>query len=218
VTTAKPARKARPPRSYDRLAARDQMWALIRKLRRFTVTDLRKAGVSKQVRISFLEALLGNGIVRRVGEQPGRRGWTEAPVTVYELEQDPGVLTPRFDRDGKLDTTPSTADRMWAAMKPLPSFSIPEIASLARAPRSTTARYVSFLLAAGYLAELSPGGGYHRQGRYRLKPRRNTGPRAPVVRQNGAVWDANERRQVLAPRKERQAAQAAAVTPEEIAA
>lgn len=213
------ARKRSHSLIYDRLAGRDEVWALIRRLKRFTVPDLRRAGVSKQVARSFLTALQDNGIVTRVEDRDGARGWAAAPVAQYELVRDLGVLTPRFNRQGVLDFTPNTADRMWAAMKPLRDFSNPELAALARVPVATAAKYVTMLQAAGYLIELAPGGGYHRQGRYRLNPRRNTGPRAPVTRQNGAVWDANERREVLPPRAEREAARMAApATPEVVAA
>ncbi|KAA0678109.1 hypothetical protein [Roseomonas genomospecies 6] len=183
---------------------RAEVWATIRRLKRFTVPDLLAAGMSRPTCKSFIPLLVDNGILSRE-EVPGRRGFVDGMVQRYELVRDLGRRCPRFTANGQLDETPTTTERIWAAIKPLPAFSIPEIAMLARVARPTTAKYINTLYRAGYLDELSPGGGYYRQAKYRLRRKRSTGPQPPVICKDGSVWDANEGKQVLAPRAETKA-------------
>ena len=57
----------------------------------------------------------------------------------------------------------------------------------------TIGNYLSGLTRAAYVQRLSDGG---TRARFRLPERCNTGPRAPVIRRDGSVFDANLGRQV----------------------
>jgi hypothetical protein len=64
-------------------------------------------------------------------------------------------------------------------------------------PINNLSRYVSALAATGYLAEMArrtPGHAVTSPGKKRWLLVRDTGPKAPVRRENGDVWDRNEGR------------------------
>lgn len=189
--------KGRPPgRHGTGQQLTDVLWAEMRRRGRFTMADLpERHGTAK----TYVCRLVRAGILAVEDRIPGKRGFLTGLVNVYRVveDRDPGVLAPRFTRDGQLVTSPTASDRLWAAMKPLPSWTIDELAAIALVPRTTAARYVSALSAAGYLDELAPGGGYHRVGRWALRRTRNTGPRPPMVARDHSVWDPNEQRTVL---------------------
>lgn len=193
----KPPKKARPPgRHPTGRQLTDVLWAEIRRLGEFTLADLpERHGPAK----NYVRWLVGAGILTIARQTLGKRGFLPGLVNVYRVVEDrnPGVIAPRFSRDGQLLTTPTAPERLWAAMKPLPSWTIDELAAIALVPRGTAARYVSLLHAAGYLDQLAPGGGYHRVGRWALRRDRNTGPRPPMVAKDHSVWDPNEQRTVL---------------------
>lgn len=83
---------------------------------------------------------------------------------------------------------------MWNAMRGLRSFSPAELAMTASTEQlkiaSETARsFVFDLKAAGYVAPIG-------EGRYRLLPAKNTGPRAPIILRGRGVFDLNLMRSV----------------------
>ncbi|MFD2676047.1 hypothetical protein [Camelimonas lactis] len=93
---------------------------------------------------------------------------------------------------------------LWTAMRNLPAFSPLELSVTASTDdiavtRELASSYIRDLLRAGYLAELSGARSPSNrlQTVYRLLPRRNTGPRAPIVlRQEQACFDVNLMRTV----------------------
>jgi len=83
-------------------------------------------------------------------------------------------------------------DRMWAAMKPLGSFTAAELSMSTggAVPIDAAKSYVRRLASAGYLMVIEkshPG----RLTRYRIRPGRDTGPRPPAVRRDKSVFDRN---------------------------
>ena len=85
----------------------------------------------------------------------------------------------------------SGQQRMWTAMKPLPSFTPAELALCAQVPEVAVCNYLGALHRTGYLAVLDaawngPGGG---RTRYRLIL--DTGPLAPAIRRDKTVFDRN---------------------------
>lgn len=94
--------------------------------------------------------------------------------------------------------------KAWRAMRIKQKFGFDELATAcldgsetARDPVNNINRYVSALAATGYLVEMkrrTPGSSLKSPGKKRWMLVRNTGPKAPVRRENGDVWDPNEER------------------------
>jgi hypothetical protein len=81
-------------------------------------------------------------------------------------------------------------ERAWQAMRSLRSFDLGQLMSVSEIERSNGTKFVRALARAGYLrmeGEANPSRGTFRS--WRLV--RDSGPRAPVLRNNGDVFDAN---------------------------
>lgn len=80
--------------------------------------------------------------------------------------------------------------RSWQSMRVLRRFTLPDLVATAEIGAANAKAYTIALRRAGYvrcvLARRAGKGGH---AVYMLA--RNTGPRAPMVRNNGTVWDAN---------------------------
>lgn len=81
--------------------------------------------------------------------------------------------------------------RAWQAMRIMRRFTIPDIAATADISISSATKYISALLAAGYLRivlakRTGVAGGYPVYAMIR-----NSGPRHPVIRSCGIVFDPN---------------------------
>lgn len=84
----------------------------------------------------------------------------------------------------------SVRQRTWQAMRSLRSFDLGQLMSVSAIERSNGTKFVRALWRAGYLrmeGEANPSRGTFRS--WRLV--RDSGPRAPVLRNNGDVFDAN---------------------------
>lgn len=92
----------------------------------------------------------------------------------------------------------------WRAMRIKGKFGLDDLAracldgsETARDPVNNLNRYVSALAACGYLVEMkrrTPGSALTSPGKKRWLLARDTGPKAPIRRDNGDVWDPNEER------------------------
>lgn len=92
----------------------------------------------------------------------------------------------------------------WRAMRIKGKFGLEDLAracldgsETARDPVNNLNRYVSALAATGYLVEMkrrTPGTALTSPGKKRWLLSRDTGPKAPLRRDNGDVWDQNEER------------------------
>lgn len=183
-------------RPLARLTGRDAVWSVIRDLSGgaglpFTVRDIaRRIQGGRDMIRDYLAGLVTAGIVEHATPAMHRQGAT------YRLLRDMGVEAPRLTRAGAIDDTPTDQERMWQAMKAMPSFAVADIMVCTGIASVRTVRhYIRDLTRAGYLAPL------HRASttdtaRYRLLTARNTGPRPPAVRRSGAVIDLNLGRQV----------------------
>ncbi len=81
-------------------------------------------------------------------------------------------------------------ERAWQAMRTLRGFDIGQLMSVAEIERSNATKFVRALARAGYLRMVCPANGRRGQSAsYRLL--RDTGPRAPVLRIDGGVYDPN---------------------------
>ncbi len=130
----------------------------------------------------YIDFLRGEGIVRIVGEE--RQG--AMIVHRYALTRD-GEAPPARRAAGSGMGTRQQA--LWIAMRSLGAFSPAELALVASTEQQRilpdTARpFIFDLKAAGYVAPVG-------EGKYRLLPARNTGPRAPIVLRGRGVFDLN---------------------------
>ena len=195
-------RRKRPVvlRPLARLTGRDAVWAAIRDLAArpgqpdFTTRDIdRRVASGPDLVRDYLTRLVAAGIV--VVVTPSR----PARAAVYRLERDHGVEAPRVTAAGMIDDAPTDQDRMWQAMKALPTFDARDLQlSTGIASDQSVRSYIAHLVRAGYLAVVVPAQPARKGNlaRYRLLNARNTGPRPPSIRRGKIVFDANLGRQV----------------------
>ena len=188
-------RRNKRPDPVGWLTGRDAVWTAIRALGRdgapFGLGDVAsQARVHKDSARSYLIALWRAGILSST--PPERAG----DATVYRLARDPGSETPRVKRDGTVETAPTHQERLWLAMKPLGSFTAPELvmACGGAVTDAQASSYIGCLARAGYLVEVEAarcGRGQNRRARYALRIGRDTGPRPPAIRRDKTVFDLN---------------------------
>ena len=136
------------------LAGRDALWAAIRRLKSFTVAEVRReTRASKGQAADYVACLLAAGIVERIEGERGR----------YLLVQDRGPVAPRVREDGTPVTQGLGRLRMWRSMKVLGTFTARELAIHSTLEDHTVAEkeaedYCRHLANAGYLARR--GGSY----------------------------------------------------------
>lgn len=176
---------------------RDAVWAVIRRLRRMTLTTLElEASVPRDLARRYLHGLTAGGYMQVVATLPD--GGLE-----YELVKDVGVDAPRVRADGSEVTQGRGRDQCWRAMKVLGAFTGRELAQAASTPdhrvsAAEAINYAGHLHRAGYLVMLSPpkpGA----QATFRLLGAMNTGPKPPQIQRRKTVWDPNLGR-VVGPR------------------
>jgi hypothetical protein len=192
--------------------ARDRIWTAIRSFARepFTLAQvIERAGVRPRTADSYLQQFRRAGYVAQAGrrERPKRRRgearhrwWREMR---YVLVRDTGVETPRLRADGSPGTGGLRREQLWRAARILREFDARELCAAASTPQCQVAyrsarAFAHMLMRAGILACSSPGAsGKHT--RYRIVPAMVCGPRPPVWRRSGEVFDPNTGR-VLWPR------------------
>ncbi|MGE4334567.1 MAG: hypothetical protein AB7E55_01150 [Pigmentiphaga sp.] len=161
------------------LAGRDALWAAIRRLKAFTVAEVRReTRASKGQAADYVACLLAAGIVERIESERGR----------YVLVQDRGPVAPRVREDGSAVTQGIGRLRMWRAMKVLGTFTPRELAIHSTLEDHAVAEkeaddYCRHLAHAGYLAR--------RGGSYLFLVSRYTGPKPPMIQRVKQVYDPN---------------------------
>ena len=88
---------------------------------------------------------------------------------------------------------PKARDRIWASMRIMVRFSIPELVATAETTKANAAKYVRGLAHAGYLRVVAPKRNGAKGGHAVYQLIRNTGPRAPRLTRDGQTFDMNER-------------------------
>lgn len=141
-----------------------------------------------------------------------RRGFALQPgFGEYMITQDGIMFVESGDEIGRGPSGPQQAVRVventlrakiWRAMRIKGKFGIDDIAKCVldgtetcKSPEDNIRKYLLGLKNAGYLVEMkrrSPGSGGTSPGKKRWMLVRDTGPKLPVLRQNGDVWDQNE--------------------------
>lgn len=121
----------------------------------------------------------------------GRKNVRGRLEKTYRLLRSPADA-PSLRRDGTATPRPGI-ERMWTAMRTLKQFTTRELAfaaaDTAPIPLLTAERYVAHLLSAGYLIVVSPRA--RSPAIWRLRPNKNTGPKAPKILRLHIVFDAN---------------------------
>ena len=169
------------------LTTREKLWAAMRELHTFSVSDLaHAAGVDRHAyrMDDYLGSLVRAGILGK--DKPARF----AAVT-YTLLRDMGVEAPRVRKDGSM--LPYTAqDRMWRAMKVLRTFSVQDLVVYASLPDesiapSAAAAYCQWLARGKYLVGMARSG--NDVVRYRFVY--DSGAKAPQILRVKQLYDCN---------------------------
>lgn len=180
------------------LSSRDRVWAAIRTLKQFTLTDIWcKARVHQATSKPFVDGLVRAGYVRELGSVNfiAKSAVVAVDEMLYELARDAGVIAPRVRRDGSAVTQGLGREQLWRTARILKEFDARELALAAstdrvRVAHSEANHYCSYLQRAGYFAiarASKPG----TAARYRFVPARYTGPRAPMIQRVRQVYDPN---------------------------
>ena len=172
------------------LTTREKLWAAMRELHTFSVSDLaHAAGVDRHAyrMDDYLGSLVRAGILGK--DKPAR--FTAA---TYTLLRDLGVDAPRVRKDGS--TLPDTAqERMWRAMKVLRMFSVQDLVVHASLPNDAIApsaadAYCKWLERGKYLIRMGRDeSGFARIGRYRFVY--DSGAKAPQILRVKQLYDCN---------------------------
>lgn len=107
----------------------------------------------------------------------------------YTLIKDNGVEAPRVRKDGSLVTQGRAQENMWRTLRTLAyPVNHHELAGIA----STKEHPVNPIAARDYLLNLKLAGYLDKsQGKYRLLPAMNTGPRPPMIQRIKQIYDPN---------------------------
>ncbi|MGV6840007.1 MAG: hypothetical protein ACWA40_07405 [Planktomarina sp.] len=165
----------------------DGVWAHIRRVKVFTVTDIHNAtGIPRKTISDYIKRLIAGGVVQTHGNG--------GDVDRFELVRDMGVHTPRFRPNGEPVTQGMGTQNMWRAMRMMAEFSPCDIAAhsstdTVKVSEATAKTYCSHLLRSGYLRVLVKAIPGKRQARYRLI--KDTGPLPPKVQRVKRVFDQN---------------------------
>jgi hypothetical protein len=193
------------------LSQKDILWTEIRRQRRFSRYSLEDATrVEPKTIESALQGWLKAGFIaivpdvsRLTARPDGRTEDGRYPGAIFELVRDIGAHAPQVNRAGEPVTAGGRQARMWSAMRHLREFDYREIAwhasiEGAEVRLESAQSYVSQLWRAGYFVRVraaTPGV----PARYRMHPRGNTGPKAPMVqRGTKRVFDPNLGRPLMA--------------------
>ncbi len=163
---------------------RDDLWKIIRALKRFTLSDLHRLSVMNKPAIrSFLDILVKGGFVAQSKAQKGK------PV-IYSLIKDNGIHRPDLTTEGNRKA-PSRKQRMWSAMKVLKRFSHADLALAASVGHIDAKDYCRALRKANYLKVVQTAQRMCRARVYSFDKSKDTGLLAPLVMREGSVFDRN---------------------------
>lgn len=173
------------------LDSRDAVWTVIRRLKTFTLRQL-KVGTTlnlESVR-EYCQGLLLAGYLEEDVTNPAPlvRGLGIRPKT-YHLIKDCGVDAPRVRKDGTIVTQGRNRVQMWRTMKVLGRFTVRDLVVHATTEEceikeNDASDYCKRLAQAGYLTHVRNGG-------YRFLKGMNTGPKPPMIQRGKEVWDQN---------------------------
>lgn len=178
------------------LNKRERIWAVIRRLKTFTVPQIQgeMTGMMHRRTIhSYLKGLEAASYIEKTGTRPSNVA--NGTINVYQLIKDCGLEAPRVRKDGTEVTQGRGREQLWRTLKILKQFNGRELAIAASTEahpvkESEASSYAEALHHAGYLIlsePFKPG----KQARYRFNPRKNTGPKPPMIQRIKTVYDPN---------------------------
>jgi len=179
---------------------RDAIWAAIRDLREFSVSEIEdKTRVSHGGIKAYILGLTKAGYLRRTEHHHRAKVDNRFVANRWRLINDVGVDAPRVTRDGKRITQGLGRENMWHAMHILRDFSAKDLAAQASTDdviikHSDAKNYIKYLHKAGYLIIVMPARPGNKPGtqtRYRMPASRSTGPRPPMIQRTKQVFDPN---------------------------
>lgn len=181
---------------------RQAVWAEIRKLRLFTVSQLLReptVGLDASSVTYYVRSLEAAGYVRCLdAHQPteNQRNRKRLVLRTYELVRDNGIDAPRVRIDGShLGAT--AQERMWKVIRILSEFSAAEVAATASTEESPVSlivakSYIGHLYKAGYIKMIQPPRFFPSAlARYRFLTAKFSGPKPPMVQRDKSIYDPN---------------------------
>ena len=176
---------------------RQAMWAMMRAMDSFSVENVALVCLRDVSSVrTYLQRLIAAGIVADTGEVVVNVSRRNSRHKLYKVVNDMGHEAPRLKADG----TPLVAarDQMWLTMKILSSFTHADLAAHAATEECPVTAvdaqdYCKHLHKAGYLAVIKAATPTSKAV-YKLLPRMNTGPHAPMVQRTKVVFDPNRNR------------------------
>jgi len=184
------------------LTHRDAIWAAIRILREFSVSEIEdQTRINQSTIKTYVRGLTNANYLERIECHPRTKGDTRYVENRWRLVNNVGVDAPRVTREGKPVTQGQSRENMWRTMRIIGEFSVRELAIQAttegvNVKPSDAKDYVKYLHKAGYLQITRPAqpgnkSGMGTQARYRFIKFRYTGPRPPMVQRTKQVFDPN---------------------------
>ena len=164
---------------------RQRVWEKIREMKRFNLDDLVKAlpgTINRSTTRSYVKALVAGGFIHWQPNHPVK-------YVDYVLIKDNGVEAPRLRRDGGIVIQGRGQENMWRTLRTLNHtvgyFELSALASTDEHPVSPNAArdYLGNLHHAGYVNKVAD--------KYHLLPKKNTGPRPPMIQRTKQVYDPN---------------------------
>lgn len=185
------------PPVHQRAQRRQDLWAEIRRRRRFQVDDLQLPGRGMRrdsVQV-YLRSLERGGYLTSEPVPEDKPVGSRQPRRLYTLVRDTGVEAPRLKPDGTPVTQGRGREQLWRTMRMLRDFDFRSLAIHASTeehvvPEVEAKDYIKSLAQAGYLKR-TQSGGPGRPAQYHLRAGRDTGPRPPQVQRTNAVYDPN---------------------------
>ncbi len=186
---------------------RDAIWAAIRKLRRFTLPQLRcECDRDRSTIRAYVVSLCAAGHLKIVEKGQARNRFVHTVKNylagdIYELVKDCGVEAPRVNKKGEKVLQGKKRERIWKSIRILKNgFTIADLVMTSSTPGKQVSKvdaqqYCQKLARAKYLKKMSP----NIPARYRLQRGKNTGPKPPMVQKNGAIFDPNLNQVVYTP-------------------
>lgn len=189
----------------------EHYWKIMRELSArggFTVPDVAGCtnGVAFKTVKTYIAALLKMGAIEKIGERPAR---SKNVANVYRVAIK-NRAAPVVRRESYAGKRGVIQDRLWNTMRRMRDFSIAELCYTASAGdmeinQHTADQYVRRLVKAGLILVVepyrkgAPGASGARAGRYRLRPKANTGPKPPKIFKAEIVFDPNRNAVIGAP-------------------
>ncbi|WP_107495299.1 hypothetical protein [Thalassobius sp. I31.1] len=174
-------------RKHPKPQGQDGIWLAIRRLKRFTVTDIvNETDINRKTVTDYVKRLTAG---KYLVEQPDFES-----SKAYELIRDGGVHAPRLRPDGAPVVQGTGNINMWRTIRMVKQFTPRDLALQSSTEEvgvteATARTYCTMLLKAKYLRVIQKAVPGKRQAIYRFV--RDTGPLPPQIQRVKQVYDPN---------------------------